>query len=293
MKFGTLLSDLAKKAGVDTTQKEFVDLLSTDIEIPDAIAGAINKGLLNIDAAKNNPEVKKAIKAEALNGVDAKIAEILEEFGITEADEIANEKNSFNKIPLLAKTIKALEEKKAGTGKKVEKDALEIKISDLNKELKAAKESLTAKEKEWQDARNNDLINFEKHKKLLGKEYALPKEMNADLKVATADTAINMALAAKGFKLVRNEQGGLSIVDKDGNKAYNENHEEVQVDSFFDGALAQNKLLKVNDQSHNGNGNNGNGQGETIIPGQGNLKGNQNTVNAIDNQYKELFGTGS
>jgi NADH dehydrogenase/NADH:ubiquinone oxidoreductase subunit G len=278
MKFGTLLSDLAKKAGVDTTQQDFVSLLSHDIEIPDAIATKLNQGLLNIDAAKNNPDIKKALRAEALNGVDSKISELLEELGITsEATEILEEKNSFEKIAKLTRKVKDLESKKAGATKKEDKDALETKIADLNKELKTAKDSITAKEKEWQDLRNGDLTNFEIQKKLLGKEYALPKEMNADLKVTTAQSAINMALQAKGYKLVRNEQGSLQIVDKDGNKAYSDSHEELQVDSFIDGALAQNKLLKVNDQSQGGGGNS-----STIIQNDGSGKGNASIVAEID-----------
>jgi NADH dehydrogenase/NADH:ubiquinone oxidoreductase subunit G len=278
MKFGTLLSDLAKKAGVDTTQQDFVSLLSHDIEIPDAIATKLNQGLLNIDAAKNNPDIKKALRAEALNGVDSKISELLEELGITsEATEILEEKNSFEKIAKLTRKVKELESKKAGSTKKEDKDALELKIADLNKELKTAKDSMTAKEKEWQDLRNGDLTNFEIQKKLLGKDYSLPKEMNADLKVNTAQTAINMALQAKGYKLVRNEQGSLQIVDKDGGKAYSDTHEELQVDSFIDGALAQNKLLKVNDQSQSGSGNS-----STIITNDGSGKGNASIVAEID-----------
>lgn len=285
MKFGTLLSDLAKKAGVDTTQQDFVSLLSHDIEIPDAIATAMNKGLLNIDAAKNNPDVKKAIRAEALNGVDSKINDILEELGIDDAAEILEEKNSYEKIAKLTKKVKELEGKKAGSGKKEEKDALETKIADLNKEIKGLKDGHTVKEKEWQTAREGDLNRFDLHKKLLGKEYALPKEMDSDLKLTTAESAINKALATKGYKLVRTETG-LSIVDKDGNKAYNDNHEPLEVDQFIDGALAQNKLLKVNDQSQGGGGNSG--QQQTIISGNGGQQGNTQAIASIDAQMKEL-----
>lgn len=285
MKFGTLLSDLAKKAGVDITQQEFVSLLSHDIEIPDAIATAMNKGLLNIDAAKNNPEVRKAARAEVLNGVDSKVSEILEELGIDDASEILEEKNSYEKITKLTKKVNELAAKKAGSTKKEEKDILEQKIADLNKEIKTLKDGHTVKEKEWQEARNGDLTNFEIQKILLGKEYSLPKEMDADLKVTTAQSAINKALAAKGLKLVRNEQGQLAIVDKDGNKAYSENHEELQVGSFIDGALAQNKLLKVNDQGQDGGGNSGQ---QTIISTGGGQQGNAQAVASIDAQMKEL-----
>lgn len=285
MKFGTLLSDLAKKSGVDTTQQEFISLLSHDIEIPDAIADKLNKGLLSIDAAKNNAEVKKAIRAEALNGVDSKITELLEELGIEEVDDITNEKNSFNKIGLLTKKVQALEAKKASSSKNTDKAEIEKQIAELQKQLKTEKENFTAKEKEWQSAREGDLTNFDIQKLLLGKDYSLPKEMDRDLVITTAQSAINKALAAKGFKIVRNEQGQLTVVDKDGNKAYSDSHEEIQLPSFIDGALAQNKLLKVNDQNQNGGGNNG--QQSQHISSGGNPS-NLNTANAIEQQMKEL-----
>lgn len=285
MKLSAFVERLAKKAAVDTSLLALPATVN-DVDIPDDIANNIDKALMTLDAAKNNPDVKKAIKTETLNGVDAKINDILEELGITsDATEILEEKNSFEKIAKLTKKVKDLESKKAGSGKKEEKDVLEQKIADLNKEIKAAKDALTAKEKEWLDTRNGDLTNFEIQKKLLGKDYSLPKEMNADLKVTTAQSAINMALQAKGYKLIRNEQGNLQIVDKDGNKAYSDSHEELQVDSFIDGALAQNKLLKVNDQGQGGGGNNGQ---QTIISGGGQGQGNAQAVASIDAQMKEL-----
>lgn len=277
MKLAPFIEKLAKKAGVDTTLLALPATIN-DVDIDDTVAGNIDKALMTLDAAKNNPDVKKAARAEALNGVDSKITEILEELGIDDASEILEEKNSFEKIAKLTKKVKDLESKKAGTTKKEDKDALEQKIAELNKEIKTTKDAFTAKEKEWQDARNGDLTNFEIQKKLLGKDYSLPKEMNADLKVSTAQSAINMALSAKGLKLVRNEQGQLVIVDKDGNKAYSDNHEEIQVDSFIDGALAQNKLLKVNDQNPGGGGNT-----QTVITNEGGAaKGNQQLVAEID-----------
>jgi hypothetical protein len=276
MKFGTFLSDLAKKSGVDVTQKEFVDVLAHDIEIPDAIASTINKSLMNIEAAKNNPEVRKAARAEALNGVDSKITDLLEELGIEDASEILEEKNSYEKIAKLTRTVKALEEKKAKTAKTPEKEALEKKIDELNRELNAAKTNITKKEQEWQDLRDGDLTNFEIQKKLLGKDYALPKEMDADLKVTTAYSAINKALASKELKIVR-ENGQLIIKTKDNLKAYSDTNEELQLDSYIDGVLAQNKLLKVNDSNSEETGKN-----QQTVPAGGGEKGNMQIVSDIE-----------
>lgn len=291
MKFGTLFNSLAKKAGIDTTQKEFVDLLATDIEIPDGIATAMEKGLLNIDAAKNHVDVRKAIRTEALNGVDSKVEEMLAELGFTDDDatDIKGEKNSYEKIAKLGRKIKELEEKKAKTSKPADKEAYEKQIADLNRDLKSVKDTFTAKEKEWQGLRENDLTTYEIQKLLLGKEYNLPKEMDAELKVSTAQSAINKSLAAKGFKIVRDaESGGLKIVNKEGLPAYSETNEPLQLPHFIDGALAQNKLLKVNDdQSQNNSGGNTGGHSTTIPGGQGS-GGNLNAVASIDSQMKEL-----
>lgn len=254
MKFGTLLSNLAKKAGVDVAAPEFIALLSHDIEIPDAIADNLNKGLMDINAAKANTEVRKAIRTEALNGVDSKVTELLEELGIEEADDITGEKNSYEKVAKLTRKVKEMESKKAGTSNNKDKAEIEKQIAELNGKLKTANETLTKKEKEWEATRESDLTRFDLHRQLLGKESSLPKDLDDELKLSTLEGAVNKSLAAKGYKLVRTE-AGLSIVDKDGNKAYSDKHEEIQASSFIDGALAQNKLLKVSDQSQGGGGN--------------------------------------
>lgn len=280
MKFGTLLSNLAKKAGVDTTTAEFTALLAHDIDVPETIATSIDKSLMSLEVAKNNPEVRKAARAEALNGVDSKIAELLEELGIEDVADISEEKNSFNKISLLTKKVQALEASKAGANK-TDKKEIEKQIADLNTQLKAAKDTLTAKEKEFQTTRDSDLTNFEIQKLLLGKEYSLPKEMDRELVVGTAQQAINKALTAKGFKIVRDsETGSLKIVNKEGLPAHSDTHEPLELPSFIDGALAQNKLLKVNDQNPGGGGNN---PQQTITTG-GPAQGNAAIVSEIDSQ---------
>ena len=284
MKLNQFIERLAKKAAVDTTLLALPASVN-DVDVPDDIANNIDKALMTLEAAKNNGEVRKAARAEALNGVDSKVAELLEELGIEDADDITTEKNSYEKIGKLTKKVKELESKKAGASTKTDKAEIEKQITELNGKLKVANDTLVAKEKEFAAKRNEDLTSFDVQKKLLVKDYALPKEMNADLKVKTANSAIDMALQAKGFKIVRNEQGNLQIVDKDGNKAFSDNHEELQIDTFIDGALAQNKLLRIHDQSPAGSGNNGQ---PANIPGNQTQGGNAQVASQIDSQMKEL-----
>lgn len=276
MKVGQLIANLAKKLNLDTTAEEFKEVVGISIEIDDETATKIEKGLLTLDAAKAHKDVRKVIRAEVLNGVDATLAELVEELGVEVDDDFKNETNSFTKIGKLAKRIKDIESKKATNPE--QKKEIEKQIEKLNAELREAKKTIADKEAEFKAARDNDLTNFELQKILLGKNYALPKEMDSDLKVQTALTAVNRELAKKGFKIARTEDGQLTVLNKEGLEAYNEKNEAVKLTDFIDSALASNKLLATTDpnqqqaggnngQQHydNGHGSNGGAQPNAAI----------------------------
>lgn len=256
MKVGQLIANLAKKLNLDTTAEEFKEVVGISIEIDDETATKIEKGLLTIDAAKAHKDVRKVIRAEVLNGVDATLAELVEELGVEVDDDFKNETNSFTKIGKLAKRIKDIESKKAANPE--QKKEIEKQIEKLNADLREAKKALADKEAEFKLTRDNDLTNFELQKILLGKNYALPKEMDSDLKVQTALNAVNRELTKKGFKIARTEDGQLTVLNKEGLEAYNEKNEAVKLSDFIDNALAVNKLLAISDPNHQqGGGNNG------------------------------------
>lgn len=255
MKVGQLIANLAKKLNLDTTSEEFKEVVGISIEIDDETATKIEKGLLTIDAAKAHKDVRKVIRAEVLNGVDATLAELVEELGVEVDDDFKNETNSFTKIGKLAKRIKDIESKKAANPE--QKKEIEKQIEKLNAELRDAKKAIADKEAEFKLIRDNDLTNFELQKILLGKNYALPKEMDSDLKVQTALNAVNRELTKKGFKIARTEDGQLTVLTKEGLEAYNEKNEAVKLSDFIDSALAVNKLLAISDPNQQGGGNNG------------------------------------
>lgn len=255
MKVGQLIANLAKKLNLDTTAEEFKEVVGISIEIDDETATKIEKGLLTLDAAKAHKDVRKVIRAEVLNGVDATLAELVEELGVEVDDDFKNETNSFTKIGKLAKRIKDIESKKAANPE--QKKEIEKQIEKLNAELRDAKKAIADKEAEFKLIRDNDLTNFELQKILLGKNYALPKEMDSDLKVQTALNAVNRELTKKGFKIARTEDGQLTVLTKEGLEAYNEKNEAVKLSDFIDSALAVNKLLAISDPNQQGGGNNG------------------------------------
>lgn len=270
MKLAALIEKLAKKAGVDTTGEDFKKITLPDLEVPDEVANSIDQRLMNEAAAASNSTVRNKIKAEALNGFDALVESIIEEEQLQGVDSIKTAGSTYEKVKKLyglqKETFnqKLKDAVKPGGKGDVDKEAYEKQLAELNGQLKTIKQSLVDKEKEFNNTRESDLTSFDIQRILMGKEYSLPKEMDSDLKLQTAKAAIEKQLQAKGLKIVRNENKQLAIVKNDGTPAYNESNEAIELNNFFDGALAQNKLLKVNDPGAPAGGN-----PQVHIPGNG------------------------
>lgn len=245
-KIGTLIEKLFKKAGIDTTTEELKPIFALDTEVSDDTIGKVDKNLLTIEAAKSNSEVNKALRQSILGVADSKMDELIIELGLNPGEEFANNKNTYEKMVQLTKLALESGKKASSTSNK---DDFAKKEADYNKQLKELKDSITTKETEFKNIRDNDLTSFELQKILLGKEYVLPKEMDTNLKVNTALGAVQNELSKKGFSIKRNESGQLVIVNKEGQPAYSDTNEALEPNTFIDGALAQNKLLKINDAS--------------------------------------------
>jgi hypothetical protein len=245
MKVGLFLGNQFKKAGIDISDKALEALLNLDLDVDDAVATKVDKALFTLDAAKSNPELIKKFKAEALNGADEKMNAILAELGIDPDDDFKGEKNTFERISKLVKLATKITEEKAGAGK-MSKDEFTKKEAEYQRQLGQLKADMATKENEFKVAREQDLTTFEINQILTGKEYVFPKEMDAKLKISTAFGAIQAELAKKDLSIKRNAQGQLVILNKEGLPAYNESNVALEPNTFIEGALAQNKLLKIN-----------------------------------------------
>jgi hypothetical protein len=285
VKLGTLLEKQLKKIGFDTTSDDVKALLEIDTEVSDDIANKLDKGLLTLQAAKSNSEVRNAIKAETLAGADSKLDELIIELGLQPDENYAANKNTYEKIVQLTKLAHESGKKAGGTSNKQTADEFAKKEADYNKQIKDLKDGLFAKENEFKTTRDNDLTTFELQKILLGKDYVFPKEMDTNLKVTTALGAVQNELTKKGFSIKRNESGNLVIVNKEGQPAYSDTNEALEPINFIDGALAQNKLLKINDPNPQPTPGSG---GAPIIPAGGGNAGNSALVAAIDAEINAL-----
>jgi len=300
VKVGKFLEKIAKKAGQDTTSEVFKPLLELDADIPDEIAALLDKNLLTVEAAKSHSEVNKALRQSILGVADSKMDDIIKEMKLQPGEDFVAEKNSYEKIAMLSKLIYDAGQKKASVDNqagvhetlKKEKEAFAEKekefqkqFADYQNKLKAAQEAQEAKEKDFNSKLERNSIEYDLHKKLLGKKFDLPEKMDVDLKVQTALVTINNELAKRGLNIKRGEGRELGLFDKDGAPGYSEDHNLLKLDSFVDGVLAQNNLLKINDDSSIQNQNQNQNGVQTISNVS---KGNAAIIAEIDAQLAEF-----
>jgi gas vesicle protein len=259
MKFSDYITAQAKKVGVDLTDPKFADILAVTIDIPDDLAGALEKGLMTVDAAVNNPAIRNKIKAEVYNGVDSDVNSLLDGFELDDATktDILSEKKSIDRIKKLASHLKEQSDKAAKSGDKSQADALKKQVEELNNQIKTIKTDSEKTIDQLKADNENSLIGFNVKSILGSKKYTLPEAMKPEEQVETVWAIVNQELQQKGLKLMR-ENGALKLLKADGTDPYNEKNEKLELHSFLDGALAQRGLLKVSDPNNPGGSGNGN-----------------------------------
>lgn len=260
MKAGDLFHQLLKSAGFDTTDKAFIDVLSkaefANTELPESIINALTTNLLTIDAAKNNPTLKKHFVGNALDPINKGIEELIAEYGIDEVTkaEILADQNTYNKYKVAAKKIAELKEKSAGSTSKGEKADLERQINELNKQLSLVATDTQTKIDTIKNEYESRILNREIDYTLSSKP--LPGQFDRDVEVNIARQFVDKALATKGA-IIRTIDGRIAVKQKDNPEMdIFENGKPLTFDALTDMALAENKFIKVSNPN-NGGGNNG------------------------------------
>jgi hypothetical protein len=243
VKVGTLLTNLAKKAGCDVSM---LAIPADTFEIDDEVASALESRLFTEDAAKNNPALKNYFRAQALDAIDKKIVELVKEYEFPEdvINELTGIKNTYDRIPALTAKIRDLEAQKAAAGKS-DKAQLQEQINRLNQE-KA--QLIAEKDKEIQQIRAqsaNEITDFMKRNKIQSANLVtdqFPKEVVAKL----AEDFLAQELNTQGARVINNN-GSLKLVQaSDEALNFYANNKEVTFDEFLDQTLAKYKLIAVN-----------------------------------------------
>lgn len=238
-----LISDLAIKAGVNIASPEFMALKTSlegvAVEIPDDIATGINAGLMNEDAALNNPALLKKTRGEAFSTSEKFLFDAIADLDEDLQNEIKTKPVFEQKAQALKGVIAKLKEAKADTKSAPEKAALQAKIDELHGQIKTANESKTKEISDLTLKFENQELDYTLKGLLTGRPYKLsgktPEENT--FAVETAANKVRMDLQSKGYKLVR-ENGNLTLKTLDDQKPFDVNHNPVDFQKFIDGAIS-------------------------------------------------------
>ena len=252
MKFGDFLNTMAAKLSLQN-DPQLVSLLSNaqlaQMDIDDTFANKMNAGLMSLDGAKSNMEVKKHFDASALNAIDAKLLPLAQQYGA--AAEFDTEKSTYKRVDILAQKIAAKiaeVESKAASGD-ITKDA---EVKRLNGELQNLQGKLTSltsdKDREIADLKSShakamldSLVDFA----LSGKSYA-NDQLDTKTNVTIARTLLQSELAKRGAIIV-NDNGALRLKNANAPELdlLDEGNKPVSFEGFTDKFLADKSLLKV------------------------------------------------
>jgi hypothetical protein len=254
IKIANFVKQLADKVGgsIDQGSQAFIDLLSSQLEIDDSISNAIMEGTITIDTASKHPDVRKKLRAETLNGMDASINKQLEVAGLSDEvkAEINAEKDTFRRVALFTERMKEHSEAQIGLAKKLgtkpsdAEEALKAQVAKLTSDFKALSDMSAAEKQSLIDSHSSQLTDWQLNNMLASKKYALPSDMPASTKSTLAMNILKSKLAAEGLS-IRNENGSLTIVTKEGIAALDKTNAPIMIDKYVDNTLIENKLIDL------------------------------------------------
>lgn len=274
LKLTEVIKSIALQSGVAETEiKDLLDNAALEsIEVQDAVSTKLTAPRLSMDAAKNNPDLKKHFTALALNGIDAELKRNATELGFTPEDitELDGLESTSKRVNTMLKKVQALEASKTGKGsadveklnKQIESlnaDILKVK-TDAEAALKQKDESLETERTDW--ALNSILSNY---------DYATG--VDKDINIQVAKTLLTKAYQEKGLKITR-ENNALVFKTAEGTD-YFDNNAKVSVNDFATKVLANAKVLKASSST-------------TSKPATQTVITNNNPIKNADSVAKEL-----
>lgn len=258
---GELISDLAVKAGMKADDESLVNLLSAPdlqkITVPDELVQTIDRGLLNIDAAKNNhPDIKRKYHADAMDGIDKFLTtQILDDtFDESDVAEIKAVKSTQERIKLIAAKIK----EKGATGKPEDKAEANKKVAELHEQIRLAKAATETIKNEY-EGKIKDIHKKSALQQHFTKYSTIYDGLDPQVKAVSLQAMIDKHLQDNNAELSVGDNGSLVLIGKDGNNVFGSDHRQLTVESFLDKTFAP--ILKVsNGQKTNGATQQQNGQ---------------------------------
>lgn len=253
MKILDLINASAVKAGIPSDNEDLKKFLSTPLTpesvVPENIAKAIN-GLMNLEAAKNNPVIEQHFKAVNLNPLDAKFNEIALSLELDSSDleALKAEKSTYAKPDLLreklaAKMAKLKEAKKEGESEGKIK-TLQTEIDLLRTSIKDKDALVLQAQKQAQDTINE----YIERQELLAQQnsFTWSDLYSKDVQDILFKTKMEAKLAEKKAKIaVVDGKVKLVRADNPAMDYYDDKQNLVPLSQFAAEVMNENKFIKV------------------------------------------------
>jgi hypothetical protein len=290
---GQFITALAEKAGVPSDHKGLIDILSNSelakATVSEDLVQSLNEGLtLTFESAMNNQKIKNHFFTAALNGMDAELATLASDLDDEGKAELAAEKSTFKKVGILTNKIKDLEAKKAQASYK-DKPDLTSEINKLQKQIADTIKAGEDKVAEIKTQHQNELTNLNKDFILAKKKFA-NREIPQDTNIQLSKLVIENDLKTKGAKVITRDGKLVMVQASDESLDYYENGTKPSVEDYFDGVLAQNKLLAVSDPNPAPVGGQGFPSGQQFNPSvpAGEAQDMSNIIERLQNSRKDF-----
>ena len=249
------ISNLAAKAGLKADDAELLELVQNKalaIDIPDTLVNALEQNIHSLQSAES--KIKNKLKAEIYNGLDAEFDRMMDDAGMDDAvkSEFSSKKfdSSIKRAVAISNKISELTAKNNSGGKDSQKYIEEI--NKLKSDLSALATSHKTEMEKVMAENESNLTNIEINSMLSGYNYGLG-DIDKDIKLLTAKTMLEKALANDSAKIVRKD-GKLMLTAGDGSKFFDKNNIEKDLKSYTEGVIST--ILKATDPAHKQSNNN-------------------------------------
>ena len=249
------ISNLAAKAGLKADDAELLELVQNKalaIDIPDTLVNALEQNIHSLQSAES--KIKNKLKAEIYNGLDAEFDRMIDDAGMDDAvkSEFSSKKfdSSIKRAVAISSKISELTSKQHSSGKDSQKYIEEI--NKLKSDLSALATSHKTEMEKVMAENESNLTNIEINSMLSGYNYGLG-DIDKDIKLLTAKTMLEKALANDSAKIVRKD-GKLMLTAGDGSKFFDKNNIEKDLKSYTEGVIST--ILKATDPAQKQSNNN-------------------------------------
>jgi len=252
-----LLNAAALRAGLPADNADLVGLLTNadlaKIKVPEALEQALEgMGTIQLEAAKQNPELKKYFRTPLLNSLDAEFQKLASLLGPDFAKKVEDETNTFQKPALFKEAIKALKD----SGKKDGEDETEAKkqLKALNEKLAEYQESYVPKS-ELEGLKNSyeqQILDRGIYARFAGQQWT--EAIMPEFRGVVAKAALEKELAAMGAKLVYSNGEEKLVQAADPTLDFLLNHQPVSLDSLVGTVMTKNKFTEVSQPKPNNSG---------------------------------------